>query len=177
MKPGRLVVHSGTMFGGKTKSLIGIALRYPDVSAYIPSLDTRDEDNAVVTHNGYKFPALRIYDPFDIVREVKRDGSRIVIIDECHMFQSTLPEVVKILVNELGVDVYVSGLCTDYRGEVFMNTAIILAMAEEWHFHSASCVKCGAPAVYSKRITKEDDLIVPGGSESYEPRCRACFGK
>ena len=45
---------------------------------------------------------------------------------------------------------------------------------------SAVCVKCGAPAARTQRLVNNkpasynDPLVLIGGQDSYEPRCRHC---
>ncbi|MFN8331651.1 MAG: hypothetical protein U0T81_10615 [Saprospiraceae bacterium] len=40
----------------------------------------------------------------------------------------------------------------------------------------AICPHCGNLATHSYRISEEEDTIVLGEKDKYEPRCRACFG-
>jgi len=41
----------------------------------------------------------------------------------------------------------------------------------------AICVKCGALANHSHRISQEETLVVVGEMETYEPLCRLCFSE
>jgi thymidine kinase len=55
-----------------------------------------------------------------------------------------------------------------------------MAEAEEVTKLQAICVECGAPASRTQRLidgrpaTYDDPIILVGGSESYEARCRRC---
>jgi len=39
----------------------------------------------------------------------------------------------------------------------------------------AICMKCGALASYSYRLSDKRDKVMLGEKESYEARCRKCF--
>ena len=57
---------------------------------------------------------------------------------------------------------------------------LLLAMAEDVTKLTAICVICGAPATRTQRLIDgrparyDDPVILVGGSESYEARCRHC---
>jgi thymidine kinase len=39
----------------------------------------------------------------------------------------------------------------------------------------AVCVRCGAPAHYSQRISGGGEQVQVGDTDSYEARCRRCY--
>jgi thymidine kinase len=39
----------------------------------------------------------------------------------------------------------------------------------------AVCHRCGAPAGYTQRIVRSDELVVLGAADAYEARCRLCY--
>ncbi|HDO06483.1 MAG TPA: thymidine kinase, partial [Bacteroidetes bacterium] len=41
----------------------------------------------------------------------------------------------------------------------------------------AICIRCGNLANYSHRTVKDDNLVVLGETDVYEPLCRQCFLK
>jgi thymidine kinase len=47
--------------------------------------------------------------------------------------------------------------------------------AEEVEKVHAICVRCGAPASYTQRLTQAQEQVVVGAAETYEARCRRCF--
>jgi thymidine kinase len=79
---------------------------------------------------------------------------------------------------ERGVRVIVAGLDMDFRGEPFGPMPQLLAEAEQVEKLQAICVVCGAPASRTQRLidgrpaSYDDPIILVGGSESYEARCR-----
>ena len=56
----------------------------------------------------------------------------------------------------------------------------LLPLAEHVKFLSAICVgngdeKCGNKASFTYRITKDKEIEVIGGLETYKPLCRKCY--
>jgi len=51
----------------------------------------------------------------------------------------------------------------------------VMAVAEFVTKLHAICMVCGTPANHSQRLTRDEDRVVLGATEAYEPRCRACF--
>jgi thymidine kinase len=65
----------------------------------------------------------------------------------------------------------------DYRGNPFGPMPALMAIAEFVTKVHPICIKCGAIAVYSHRITKEKKTVLVGERESYEPLCRKCYNE
>ena len=101
---------------------------------------------------------------------------RVVGIDEAQFFDDSLIKVVQTLANR-GVRVIVAGLDTDYLGQPFGPMPALMAIAEEVQKVHAICVKCGNLANHSHRLTKDQNLVVLGEKDVYEPLCRDCFNK
>jgi thymidine kinase len=53
----------------------------------------------------------------------------------------------------------------------------LLAKAEYITKVHAICVRCGALANHSYRLVENENKVMLGEKESYEPRCRECFQK
>jgi thymidine kinase len=65
----------------------------------------------------------------------------------------------------------------DYTGKPFGQIPNLLAIAEYITKLHAICMVCGNIASYSYRKTNQDDQVVLGEKNIYEPRCRQCFQK
>ena len=98
----------------------------------------------------------------------------MVGIDEAQFFDEELPNVCTKLANG-GIRVIVAGLDMDFKGQPFGPVPALMAIAEHVTKLHAVCVRCGAAAYYSYRITHDEKQLLVGEKESYEPRCRACF--
>lgn len=83
--------------------------------------------------------------------------------------------------NELadeGVYVIASGLNLDFKGDPFPVTKELLVRADNIVYLTAVCTICGRPATRSQRLIdgrpapRNSPVILVGGRESYEARCR-----
>jgi thymidine kinase len=84
------------------------------------------------------------------------------------------------LLAQRGVRVIVAGTDTDFRGEPFGAMGDLMAVAEMVDKLRAICIVCGGEACRNQRLVDgrparwDAPLIVVGGRESYEARCRHC---
>jgi thymidine kinase len=98
----------------------------------------------------------------------------VVGIDEANFFGPGLVEVAEQLA-DLGKQVIIAGLDTDYRGLPFPPMPDLLCLAESIVKTLAICMRCGNPAKHTQRLVESEDLIVVGAAGMYEARCRRCF--
>ena len=103
-------------------------------------------------------------------------NEKIVAIDEAQFFDDSILAVCNKL-SKSGVRVIVAGLDMDYLGNPFGPIPNLLAIAEYVTKVHAICVSCGNLAQFSHRIINNDEQVVLGAVEEYEPLCRACFNK
>ena len=95
-------------------------------------------------------------------------------IDEAQFFDEDLPDVCNKLALK-GIRVIIAGLDMDFQGKPFGPMPALLAIAEHVTKVNAVCMRCGSPAVYSYRTVANENKILLGEKDSYEPRCRACY--
>ena len=89
-----------------------------------------------------------------------------------------MPQRLKIWCNDLanrGIRVIVAGLDMDYKGKPFGPMPALMATAEYVTKVHAICTRTGNLANYSFRTSKEDELVLLGERENYEPLSRAAF--
>lgn len=175
-KSGCIEVVCGSMFSGKTEELIRRLRRAQfanqKIALFKPTVDNRYSDVEVVSHDFHKLTSTPIKDPADMLKvgpEVK-----VVGVDEAQFFDGSLVEVCQTLANR-GVRVIVAGLDMDYLGQPFGPMPRLMAVAEDVQKVHAICVKCGALATFSHRLSKSQDLVLLGEKDIYEPLCRDCF--
>ena len=182
-----LEVIMGPMFSGKTSELIRLVERevYAKKKGAIfkMAFDRRYSAKQVVTHNGLKYNAYTIdtsHHGVDKIREIAvSNGLDAVGVDEVNFF----PEPVVALLDELAESkkVIACGLNLNFKAEPFRTTMELAARAERVRYLSAVCVVCGQDATRTQRLIggkpapKESPVIVVGGKEMYEPRCRDCY--
>jgi len=183
---GQLEVICGSMFSGKSEELIRrtrrVVIAKKRIAVFKPSIDKRYGASTVNSHNGSSVEArvVDIGDTESIKDIALREQVDVVAIDEAQFFDDALVDVVRDLVRR-GLRVVVAGLDLDFAGRPFGPMPVLLALADDVTKLKAICVKCGEPAFYTQRLINgqpasvRDPLIVIGGKESYEARCRKCY--
>ncbi len=179
---GWIEVICGSMFSGKTEELIRRIRRAriakQQVQVFKPALDNRYHAEQVASHNGLKWEAVPVRRAQDILVRLKAETT-VVAVDEAQFFDWELARVCTDLADR-GLRVILAGLDMDFRGEPFGPMPLLMAEAEEVTKLQAICVVCGAPASRTQRLIDgqpaayDDPIILVGGSESYEARCRGC---
>lgn len=184
-KKGKIEVIVGPMFAGKTEELIRRVKRAKianqNVLVFKHTIDNRYSNKGeVVSHNGEKYQCILVDSSGKITEHMENNiNIDIIAIDEAQFFDKFLPVVVNDLANK-GIRVICSGLDMDFKKEPFLNMAILLALADEVTKLKAVCFSCKEDANYTQRLVNgkpakySDPIIVVGGKESYEARCRNC---
>ncbi|MCS6928289.1 MAG: thymidine kinase [Saprospiraceae bacterium] len=177
-RTGWVEVICGCMFSGKTEELIRRLrrARIADlrVEVFKPMIDTRYGVSNIVSHDTTSLFAKPIEHSEELL-DLHPETS-VVGIDEGQFFDYKLPEVCHQLALR-GIRVIVAGLDMDYRGRPFGPMPALLAIAEYVTKVHAICVHCGNLATHSYRLTQEEDVVLLGEKDRYEPRCRACYVK
>ncbi len=175
---GWIEVVCGSMFSGKTEELIRRLKRAKfaklKVVIFKPIVDTRHKESKIVSHDKNKIKCKTVKSANEIYKLAYKCD--VVGIDEAQFFDDEIIEVCNGLANS-GVRVIVAGLDMDYTGKPFGPMANLMATAEYVTKVHAICSKTGGLAQYSHRKTKNDDLIMLGQEQEYEPLCRATFFK
>ena len=100
----------------------------------------------------------------------------MVGIDEAQFFDDEIVKVCNDLANR-GVRVIVAGLDMDYKGNPFGPMPALMATAEYVTKVHAICPRTGNLAHYSFRKSNNDELVLLGETEEYEPLSRAAYYK
>ncbi|MBC7744646.1 MAG: thymidine kinase [Flavobacterium sp.] len=173
---GSIEVISGSMFSGKTEELIRRLRRAQiaklNVEIFKPKTDTRYDENAVVSHDLNSIFSTSVENSASIL--LLGTNTQVVGIDEAQFFDDQLPEVCNKLANR-GIRVVVAGLDMDFQGNPFGPIPSLMAIAELVTKVHAVCMQCGGPATYSFRTVENDNKILLGQKNNYEPRCRICY--
>lgn len=175
-RKGWIEVICGSMFSGKTEELIRRLKRAriarQRVEIFKPGIDVRYHETEVVSHDSNSIPSTPLPNAISIL--LMADEVEVVGIDEAQFFDDQIIEVCNTLANR-GVRVIVAGLDMDFRGNPFGPMPGLMAVAEYVTKVHAVCVKCGSLANHSHRKTVNEDLVMLGETDSYEPLCRECF--
>ena len=177
-KSGCIEVICGSMFSGKTEELIRRLKRAKfanqKIEIYKPVIDNRYSDEDVVSHDLHSIKSRPIASPAEMLDAAP--DTQVVGIDEAQFFDESLVSVAQALADR-GIRVIIAGLDTDYLGKPFGPIPALLAVAEDVQKVHAICVRCGALANHSHRLSKSQELVVLGEKDVYEPLCRNCYNE
>ena len=175
---GWIEVICGSMFSGKTEELIRRLKRAQfakqRIEIFKPSLDNRYDDELVTSHDQNQIRSTPVPAAANI--PILASDCDVVGIDEAQFFDSEIVQVCNDLANR-GIRVIVAGLDMDYKGSPFGPMPALMATAEYVTKVHAVCTETGNLAQYSRRKSKENNIVVLGEKEIYEPLSRAAFYK
>jgi len=173
---GTIEVIAGSMFSGKTEELIRRLRRAEfanqKVEIFKPKMEKRYSDHEVVSHDARSINSTPVENSSNIL--LLTYDVDVVGIDEAQFFDDGLVDVCNALANN-GIRVIVAGLDMDFKGVPFGPMPGLMAIAEFVTKVHAICLRCGNLAAYSYRKSKEDQRVLLGEKEAYEPLCRECY--
>ncbi len=175
---GWIEVICGSMFSGKTEELIRRLKRAQfakqRVEIFKPAVDTRYDDDEVVSHNDNRIRSTPV--PAALNIPLLATDVDVVGIDEAQFFDDEIVTVCNDLANR-GVRVIVAGLDMDFKGNPFGPMPALMATAEYVTKVHAVCTHTGNLAHYSFRKAASEDLVLLGEVQEYEPLSRAAYYK
>lgn len=173
---GWIEVICGSMFSGKTEELIRRLKRARianlKVEIFKPGIDVRYDAEKIVSHDENYIHST----PVDHSQKILllAQNVEVVGIDEAQFFDEGITGVCNQLACR-GIRVIVAGLDMDFLGKPFGQMPFLLAIADYITKLHAICMQCGHIAHYSYRKIPNEDRIMLGEKNVYEPRCRRCF--
>jgi thymidine kinase len=175
---GSIEVICGSMFSGKTEELIRRLKRAKianlKVEIFKPQVDTRFDDERIISHDASAIQSTPIDNSQTIL--LMANNVDIVGIDEAQFFDEEIANVCDELAYR-GIRVIVAGLDMDFTGKPFGQMPFIMAKADYVTKLHAICMQCGHIANYSYRKIPNDEQVMLGATDAYEPRCRICYKK
>ena len=173
---GSIEVICGSMFSGKTEQLIkrieelqSTNLNY---KVFKPEIDKRSGESKIQTHNKKSIDAITIKNADEIINQ--SIDCDVIAIDEAQFFTEDIVEVCNTLANK-GIRIIIAGLDMDYLGKPFGPMPKLMAIAEDVLKVHAICTETGKPANYSFRKSNNDDTVMLGEKNEYEPLSREAF--
>jgi len=182
-RSGSIEVIAGVMFSGKSEELLRRVRRAEiarrRVQVFKSHLDERYAGiKHVSSHDGRMQEAVPIGTAGELMRLLRPD-TEVVAIDEAQFLDDGIVDVATALAAR-GVRVMLAGTDTDFRGEPFGAMAQLMAVAETVDKLRAICMVCGDLACRNQRLIEgrpapyDSPVILVGGSDAYEARCRHC---
>lgn len=175
---GWIEVIAGSMFSGKTEELIRRLKRAKiakqKIQIFKPKIDTRYSEAKVVSHDSNSIHSTPVANANEILDEA--NGYEVIGIDEAQFFGDELVDVCNKLADS-GIRVIIAGLDMDFAGKPFGPIPKLFAVAEYISKVHAICMRCGNLAQFSHRLADNDELVLLGEKDNYEPLCRTCYNK
>jgi len=175
---GWIEVVCGSMFSGKTEELIRRLKRAKianlKVEIFKPVIDVRYDEVKIVSHDTNAIQSTPIDNSQKIL--LLAQDVEVIGVDEAQFFDLELPNVCDQLAAR-GVRVIAAGLDMDYLGNPFGPMPSLMSKADYVTKLHAICVICGNIANYSYRKVPNDDQVMLGELDVYEPRCRKCYNE
>lgn len=172
---GWIEVICGSMFSGKTEELIRrlkrVKIANLSVEIFKPSFDTRYDNVNIISHDTNAIMSTPVENAQSIL--LYAQDVDVVGIDEAQFFDAEIGDVCEQLAMK-GIRVIVAGLDMDFKGNPFGQMPSLLAKADYITKLHAICVKCGNIANISYRKTAQENQVLLGEKDIYEPRCRVC---
>jgi thymidine kinase len=173
---GWIEVICGSMFSGKTEELIRRLKRAQfanqKIEIFKPAIDQRYDDQMVTSHDSNQIPSTSVPAAANI--PILANDCQVVGIDEAQFFDNEIVEVCNNMANR-GIRVIVTGLDMDYQGNPFGPMPALMATAEFVTKVHAVCTQTGNLAHYSYRKSDQEDLVLLGEKQDYEPLSRGAF--
>lgn len=172
-----LTINVGPMFSGKTTALQQQGIKHMNAKHKTiflkPFFDDRYSKDHIVSHDGFKVPAVNINDTLLVPNINEYD---IILIDEIQFLPTTIIDDLWKLI-ELGKTIYCSGLDMDYVGNGFDTVMKVMSMADKINKFTAICDVCGKDATMSSKRQDNGQVVELGTTDIYYPTCKECFIK
>ena len=184
----KLYFYYASMNAGKSTTLLQTAFNYGErgmnVMLWTAALDDRPGFGAISSRIGLASDAHRFDRTTDIAAHVLAERADMplacVLIDEAQFLTPDQAWQCARLVDEAGIPVLCYGLRTDFQGELFPGSAVLLGIADKLVEMKAVC-GCGRKATMNLRVdatgaaVREGAQTEIGGNDRYVALCRKHF--
>ena len=173
------IIYCGPMFSSKTSRLLSTLEKYKyqhkSIIVFKPKIDDRYSSSEVVTHGGWKAPAVCVKTGAEILEHLSNlsDDPQVVAVDEAFMIPGATEALTWLFT--YGFTVVVSSLEMSSAGKPFHELEKMLPWATKIEKCSAVCTVCSRDAHYTHKKQSSEEEIEVGGAELYEPRCAQHF--
>ena len=185
----KLYFYYASMNAGKSTTLLQADFNYRErgmrTMLWTAAVDNRT-DRAIASRIGLSADAYRFTPGTDLWREVAAlaDDARpaCVLIDEAQFLTAMQVWQCARLADEADIPVLCYGLRTDFRGDLFPGSAVLLGIADSLEELKAVC-HCGRKATMNLRTTETGEAVGEGaqteigGNERYTALCRRHFAR
>jgi len=185
----KLYFYYASMNAGKSTTLLQADFNYRErgmaTMLWTAAIDTRS-DAAIASRIGLEADARRFTPGTNLWTEISAQHAETplacVLIDEAQFLTATQVWQCARLADEAGMPVLCYGLRTDFRGDLFPGSAVLLGVADSLQELKAVC-HCGRKATMNLRMSDTGEAVGEGaqteigGNERYVALCRRHFAK
>lgn len=185
----KLYFYFSSMNAGKSSSLLQADFNYRErgmcTMVWTAELDTRSQ-GMVRSRIGLEAGAHLFEPGSDLWAEIMAANDQqpldCVLVDEAQFLTKEQVWQLARLADQAGIPVLCYGLRTDFQGELFPGSAVLLGIADALVELKAVCW-CGRKATMNLRVDssgkaiKEGEQTEIGGNESYVALCRKHFSE
>ena len=184
----KLYFYYSAMNAGKSTVLLQASYNYRErgmnTLILLPEIDTRDKEGKVTSRIGIEADAVTFNTADNLLTTVQNHTSKnaihCVLVDEAQFLTKRQVQQLSDVCDQLDVPVLAYGLRTDFQGNLFDGSAMLLAWADTISEIKTIC-HCGRKATMVLRINaegraiKDGKQIQIGGNERYVSVCRQHF--
>ena len=184
----KLYFYYASMNAGKSTNLLQADFNYRErgmaTMLWTAALDERSQGHPIASRIGLEASAHRFDDKTDFWDAVTAEHAgrplACVLIDEAQFLSPEQAWQCARVADETGIPVLCYGLRTDFRGELFPGSAVLLGIADALVELKAVC-HCGRKATMNLRTDENGAPIVHGaqtqigGNDRYLALCRKHF--
>ena len=187
----KLYFNYATMNAGKSTLLLQASYNYQERGMRTVLLNAALDDRAgsagrIGSRIGLSSDSTAFHaddDLYEIIKDELINGEiACVFVDEANFMTEAQAWQLSKIVDELKIPVMAYGLRTDFKGELFPGSKVLLAIADEMREVRTIC-ECGRKATMVVRIDGDGKVVQDGaqiqvgGNESYVSYCRVHWKK
>lgn len=181
----KLFFRYSAMNGGKTLDLLKVFYNYEYLELKVllltSSIDTRAATNTIQSRAGISHDAISVSPDEDLLKFLDQDYA-CILVDEVQFFSKKQVLQLSDIVDFHNIPVICYGLRSNYLGEAFESTALLMAIADNIEELKTICF-CGRKATFNMLIQDGvaqktgnpimvDDDSLKGKNQKYVSVCR-----
>lgn len=184
----KLYFYYAAMNAGKSTTLLQAAFNYRErgmaTMLWTSAIDNRGKDRAIESRIGLGADAGRFDASTDLHYEISSANGAApiacVMVDEAQFLTAEQVWQLARVADQVNIPVLCYGLRTDFRGQLFGGSAVLLGIADELIELKAVC-HCGRKATMNLRVDAAGDAVREGrqteigGNDRYVALCRRHF--
>jgi thymidine kinase len=181
---GKLYFRYAAMNAGKSTALLQVAYNYEERGMRVRLFTAAHDERAGHGRIGSRLGLTREADTFGPATVFERAGLdadlACVLIDEAQFLTPAQVRQLHRLAHAGALPVICYGLRSDFRGEAFAGSAMLLTLADDVEEMKTICA-CARKATMNIRIdaqgrrVQQGEQVEIGGNERYRAVCPACF--